>query len=71
MLVSIIIPTYNRSEILGKALESALNQTYKNIEVLVINDGSNDNWATEKIALSFDNKIKYIYKLYNLCGNNY
>lgn len=60
--VSIIIPVYNGSNYLEDAIKSALNQTYKNIEVLVINDGSNDNWATEKIALSFDNKIKYIYK---------
>lgn len=60
--VSIIIPVYNWSNYLAEAIESALNQTYKNIEVLVINDGSNDNWATEKVALSFGDKIKYIKK---------
>jgi len=60
--VTIIIPVYNWSNYLTEAINSALNQTYKNIEILVINDGSNDNWATEKIALSFGNKINYIYK---------
>lgn len=60
--VSIIIPVYNWSNFLAEAIESALNQTYKNIEILVINDGSNDHWATEKVALSFGDKINYLYK---------
>lgn len=60
--ISIIIPVYNWSNYLYEAIESALVQTYKNIEILVINDGSNDNWETEKVALSFGNKINYIYK---------
>jgi glycosyltransferase involved in cell wall biosynthesis len=60
--VSIIIPVYNWSNYLSEAIESALAQTYKNIEILVINDWSNDNWASEKIALSFGDKINYIYK---------
>lgn len=60
--VSIIIPVYNWSNYLSEAIESSLAQTYSNIEILVINDGSNDNWETEKVALSFDDKIKYIKK---------
>lgn len=60
--VTIIIPVYNWSNYLWEAIESALEQTYNNIEILVINDGSNDNWATEKIALSFGDRINYIYK---------
>jgi len=60
--VSIIIPVYNWSNYLAEAIESALDQTYNNIEILVINDGSNDNWETEKVALSFGDKINYIYK---------
>jgi len=60
--VTIIIPVYNWSNYLWEAIESALKQTYSNIEILVINDWSNDMWATEKIALSFGDKINYIYK---------
>uniref|UniRef100_A0AB39JEN3 Glycosyltransferase Family 2 Protein n=1 Tax=Florenciella sp. virus SA2 TaxID=3240092 RepID=A0AB39JEN3_9VIRU len=39
-LVSVIIPTYNRFEYLLNALESVKNQTYKNIEIIIVNDGS-------------------------------
>ena len=60
--VSIIIPVYNWANYIAEAINGALNQTYKNIEVLVINDGSTDNWATEKVAKSFGDKIKYIKK---------
>lgn len=61
-LVTIIIPVYNGSNYLDQSIESALNQTYKNIEVIVINDGSNDNDKTEKIALNYLPRIKYISK---------
>ena len=61
-LVSIVIPVFNGSDYLREAIESALLQTYPNIEVLVINDGSNDFGQTEKIALSFGNDIRYFYK---------
>ena len=61
-LVSIVIPVYNGTNYLREAIESALGQTYKNIEVIVINDGSTDNGATESIALSYSDRIRYISK---------
>lgn len=61
-LVSIIIPVFNGSNFLREAIDSALNQTYPNIEVIVVNDGSNDNRLTEEIAISYKNQIQYYYK---------
>ena len=60
--VSIVIPVYNGQNFLSKAIKSALNQTYQNIEVIIVNDGSNDEEATRNIALSFGNKVKYYEK---------
>jgi hypothetical protein len=60
--VSIVIPVYNGSDYLEEAIESALNQTYKNIEVIIVNDGSNDNGKTEAIAQSFGDRIAYFFK---------
>jgi len=60
--VSIVIPVYNGSNYLQKAIGSALAQTYKNIEVIVVNDGSKDDGKTEGIAKSYGNKIRYFHK---------
>jgi glycosyltransferase involved in cell wall biosynthesis len=60
-LVTIIIPVYNGANYLKKAIDSALYQSYSNIEVLVVNDGSTDNGETEQIALSYSG-IKYLNK---------
>ncbi len=59
-LVSIIVPVYNGSNYLREALDSALAQTYKNLEIIVVNDGSTDD--TESIALSYGDKIRYFRK---------
>ncbi|MCS7214284.1 MAG: glycosyltransferase [Candidatus Calescibacterium sp.] len=58
-LVSVIIPTYNRAHLVRKSIESVLNQTYRNVEVIVVDDGSNDN--TEEVVKSIkDKRVKYI-----------
>ena len=63
--VSVIIPTYNRAHLIGRAIKSVLNQTYQDFEIIIVDDGSTDN--TEKLIKNFqkkDKRIKYIqYKV--------
>lgn len=59
-LVSIVIPVYNGANYVREAIDSALAQTYKNIEIIVVNDGSQDN--TEEIVKSYGNKLRYFKK---------
>lgn len=69
-LVSIIVPVHNTARYLGDCLLSIINQTYKNIEIIIVNDGSND--YSEEIALQYqkiDNRIKYYYKTQSGCGD--
>lgn len=63
-LVSVIIPVYNGANYLAQSIECTLNQTYKNLELIVVNDGSTEA-ETEQIALNYrgkDPRIKYFYK---------
>jgi glycosyltransferase involved in cell wall biosynthesis len=60
--VSIFIQVYNGSDYLAIAIQSCLNQTYSNYEIIVVNDGSTDKGGTRKIALSFGNRIRYFEK---------
>jgi glycosyltransferase involved in cell wall biosynthesis len=60
-LVTVYIPTYNRIELLKRAVTSVLNQTYKNIEIIVVDDCSSDATFDYMTNLSKENeKIKYI-----------
>jgi glycosyltransferase involved in cell wall biosynthesis/serine/threonine protein kinase len=61
-IVSVIIATYNRAQYIKKAIESVLNQTYKNIEIIVIDDGSTDNTKKTLEPYIRAQKIKYIYQ---------
>lgn len=67
--VSVIMPTYNRSPTLPRALRSLCGQSYKNLELLLVDDGSEDN--TEQVASSFIEiasfKVNYI-KIYKNSG---
>ncbi|THD66784.1 glycosyltransferase [Robertkochia marina] len=60
-LISIIIPVYNSEKELEKCITSVINQTYKNIEIILINDGSTDNSLT--ICKQFSDKDKRIVLL--------
>lgn len=60
--VSIIMPVYNGTNYMREAIDSALAQTYDNIEVIVINDGSKDNGATLDVAKSYKEQIRLIDK---------
>ena len=59
-LVSIIIPVYNGEDYICKAIDSAFAQTYENIEIIVVNDGSTDN--TDEIVRLYGDKIRYFTK---------
>lgn len=58
--VSIVIPVYNGGNFFEQALQSALAQTYRDTEVVVVNDGSNDKGRTDAIARRYGRQIKYI-----------
>lgn len=65
-LISVIIPTYNEGPTLGVAIQSIVDQTYKNLEIIVVDDGSTDN--TKEIVQEYaqkDSRIRYLACPYN------
>jgi glycosyltransferase involved in cell wall biosynthesis len=64
LLVSIVIPVYNSEAFLDKCIQSVINQSYKNIEIILVNDGSTD--TSKEICNNYaltDSRIKVIHKI--------
>ena len=60
-LISVIIPAYNGSETIQRAINSILNQTYTNYEIIVVDDGSND--STVDILKTYQSNITFFKNL--------
>ena len=59
--VSVIIPTYNRALLLKESIYSVLGQTYDDVEILVVDDGSSDDTA-EMVQRFDDRRMRYLYQ---------
>jgi len=64
-MISVIIPTYNRKEQLLHSIESVFNQTYSNMEIVVVDDGSTDG-TRDEIKKIKDERVRYIYLEQNM-----
>lgn len=62
MKVSVIIPTFNRAHLIGRALSSVIGQSFRGIEVLIIDDGSTDDTREVVAPFLLDRRVKYIYQ---------
>ena len=62
-MISIIVPVYNNESYIGKCIESIINQSYSEIEIIIVNDGSTDD--TERIVKEYRQKDERI-KLYTI-----
>lgn len=65
-LVSIIIPVFNAEKYISEALESIINQTYSNLEIIIIDDGSTDNSLNIIGKYNCDNRIKILKNVENM-----
>ena len=73
ILVSVIIPTYKRSDMLPRAIDSVLNQTYKNVEAVIVDDNNPDTeWRlkTEELMQQYsgDDRVQYVRHIVNKNG---
>ena len=58
--VSVVIPTYNRAHLICETIDSILAQTYKDYEIIVVDDGSTDN--TQEVLKRYGDKVRYFYQ---------
>ena len=58
--VSVVIPTYNRAHILGRSIDTALNQTYRDIEILIVDDGSTDETFDAVKTFLRHSQVRYL-----------
>lgn len=62
-LISVVIPCYNYDSLLKEAIDSVLSSSYRNLEVVVVDDGSTDDTKTiVQEIINFDGRVKYFYK---------
>lgn len=60
-LISVIVPVYNTGKYVLNCIQSIINQTYKDLEIIIVDDGSNDN-TRDIVSLVEDDRITYIYQ---------
>jgi hypothetical protein len=60
MSVSVVMPAFNRAHLVARSIESALAQTYRDIEIIVVDDGSTDDTAA--VVQRFGDQVRYVYQ---------
>lgn len=67
-MISVVIPTHNRVDLLKRAIESVLNQSFNDFEIIVVSDGSTD--GTDELMETFDDERVRYYKQFPAQGAN-